>query len=135
MDVFHRVLTRIYEVSGGRDSQEVDFIDLLKKEGFFANRDSIKDHLSTEGWITDANRADHVCLTHWGMAEAKKALGKSNDIGTGLDRDIERLTSAARDLARAVDEFASGRTTKTLKPVDERLDELIDLLSRIKTQL
>jgi hypothetical protein len=34
MDVYHKILTRIYEVTGGKDTVEVDLNDLLKQEGF-----------------------------------------------------------------------------------------------------
>ena len=35
MDVYHKILVKLYEVTGGRDSKKVDFAELLKKEGFY----------------------------------------------------------------------------------------------------
>src|SRR6476646_7850320 len=99
MDVFHKVLTRIYELTGGRDNKEVDLVERLKAEGFYSSRDSIKNHLSTEGWITDAARPDHVKITHWGMAEAKRAVADPKAADQGIERHTTRLLAVARDLS------------------------------------
>jgi hypothetical protein len=135
MDVFHKVLTRIYEISGGRESQEVDFVGLLKEEGFFPSRDSIKNHLSTEGWITDAARPDHVKITHWGMAEAKRAVADPKAADQGIERHTNRLLAVARDLSIVIGEFVAKPDKKTIKPVEERFSEIENLLSKIKGQL
>ena len=135
MDVFHKVLTRIYEITGGRETQEVDFVELLKQEGFFPSRESIKDQLSTEGWITDSPRPDHVRLTHWGMAEAKKALADPSATNQAIDRQTTRLLSVARDFSIVIGEFVARPDKKTLGPVEERFSEIESLLSKIKPQL
>jgi hypothetical protein len=135
MDVFHKVLTKIYEISGGRETREVDFIELLKNEGFFANRESIKDHLSTEGWITDSARPDHVRITHWGMAEAKKTLDGPGQQENGLSRQLNRLKSATRELATRVEEFESQSSPAAFKSVEERLTEVNNLVSEIKRSI
>ena len=135
MDVFHKVLTRIYELTGGRDSQEVDFVELLKVEGFYPSRDSIKNHLSTEGWITDSARPDHVRITHWGMAEAKKTLADPDASGQGLDRHTTRLLAATRDFSIEIGEFVAKPNDSTIKPVEDRISQISTLLSKIKGQL
>jgi hypothetical protein len=135
MDVFHKVLTRIYELTGGRDSQEVDFVELLKVEGFYPSRDSIKNHLSTEGWITDSARPDHVRITHWGMAEAKKTLADPDASGQGLDRHTTRLLAATRDFSIEIGEFVAKPNDSTIKPVEDRISQISNLLSKIKGQL
>jgi hypothetical protein len=135
MDVFHKVLTRINEITGGRETHEVDFIELLKTEGFFANRDSIKDHLSTEGWITDAARPNHVRITHWGVAEAKKASAGTSSDGKDIGRQITLLQSAARDLTAALETFSAKPTAKGLKPAEDRLSEIGELINKIKKDL
>jgi hypothetical protein len=135
MDVFHKVLTRIYELSGGRESQEVDLIEILKSEGFYSSRDNIKDHLSTESWIIDSGRPDHVRITHWGMAEAKKTIANPNASGQGLDRHTTRLLTAARDFSIEIGEFVEKPNDITIKPVEDRISEISSLLSKIKSQL
>src|SRR5690348_6227729 len=124
MDVFHKVLARIYEISGGRETQEVDFIELLKKEGFYANRDSIKDQMSTEGWITDAARPGYVRITHWGMAEAKKSSRVGDKQENGVAQQIEKLKNAAHELTLSIDELGKNATAKSLKSVEHRLIEM-----------
>jgi hypothetical protein len=135
MDVFHKVLTRIYEQTGGRESQEVDLFELLKAEGFFPSRESIKDHLSTEGWITDSSRPNHIRITHWGMAEAKKAMADPEASGSGLDRHTTRLLAATRDFSIEVGEFVAKPNGTTIKPVEDRISEINNLLAKIKGQL
>lgn len=135
MDVFHKVLTRIYEITGGRDTQEVDFVELLKQEGFYPSRESIKAQLSTEGWITDSARPDHVRITHWGMAEAKKALADPTATGQEIDRHTTRLLAATRDFSIVIGEFVAKPEGKTLKPVEERFSEIEGLLSKIKEKI
>jgi len=135
MDVFHKVLTRIYELTGGRETQEVDLVELLKAEGFYPSRESIKSHLSSEGWITDSVRPDHVRLTHWGIAEAKKTLADPTASGQEIDRHTTRLLSAARNFSIEVGEFVAKPTTASIKPVEERISEINGLLSKIKGQL
>jgi hypothetical protein len=135
MDVFHKVLARIYEVSGGRETHEVDFIELLKKEGFFANRDSIKDHLSTEGWITDSPRPNHVKITHWGMAEAKKTLSGTDPSSDDLGPQLERLKTAVRDLSSRIDTIGAAPNKKSVSAIEDGLTDINRLLAEIKNSL
>jgi len=135
MDVFHKVLARIYEISGGRETQEVDLIELLKKEGFYANRDSIKDQMSTEGWITDAARPGYVRITHWGMAEAKKGDKGDYKQEKGVGHEIEKLKSAAHELAVSIDELGKNATAKSLKSVEQRLTDISSMLAEIKSKI
>ena len=32
MNVYHKVLTKVYEISGGKDNQDVDLIELLRRK-------------------------------------------------------------------------------------------------------
>lgn len=136
MDAFHKVLVRIYEISGGRDTKDVDLVDLLKAEGFFPSLENIKNHLSTESWITDSPRAPYIRITHWGVAEAKKALADPAAAEeAGIDRAVTRLKSVTRDFSIVVDEFIAKPTPKSLKPVEERLSELDALVNKVKTMV
>lgn len=135
MDVFHKVLARIYEISGGRETKEVDFIELLKKEGFYANRDSIKDQLNTEGWITDAARPGYVRITHWGMAEAKKSGKGAANQENGVAQHIEKLKASGRELIVSIDELGKNPTAKSLKSVEQRLAEIDSVLSEIRGKI
>ena len=37
MDVYHKVLARLLEATGGRESEKVDIKELVKKEGFLSS--------------------------------------------------------------------------------------------------
>jgi hypothetical protein len=132
MDTFHKILVRIYEISGGRDSQDVDFVDLVKTEGYMPSLENIKNHLSTESWITDSNKPGHVRITHWGAAEAKKSLASPAKTEAGIDRVTARLGNAAKDFSILVEEFIAKPSAQTLKPVQEKLTELDGLLGKVK---
>ena len=135
MDAFHKVLVRIYEITGGRESQDVDFVELLKAEGFYPSLESIKSHMSTESWITDSPRPNNVRITHWGIAEAKKTLTDPQAAEAGIDRTTTRLGLVARDFSIVVEEFISKPSKKSLQPVQDRLSELESLVSKIKTMI
>jgi hypothetical protein len=135
MDVFHKVLARIYEISGGRETQEVDLIELLKKEGFYANRDNIKDQMSTEGWITDAARPGYVRITHWGMAEAKKGSRGGSKQVNDVEQQVERLKNAVHKLALSVDELGKNTNAKSLKAVEQQVTETNGVISELKSKI
>ena len=135
MDVFHKVLARIYQISGGRETQEVDLIELLKKEGFYANRDNIKDQMSTEGWITDAARPGYVRITHWGLAEAKKSSGGGKKQENGIGPQIDKLKTSAHELTVSIDELGKNTTAKSLKSVEKHLTDMNGVVSEIKDKL
>jgi len=132
MDAFHKVLVRIYEITGGRENQDVDFVELIKAEGFFPSLESFKNHMSTESWITDSPRPDNVRITHWGVAEAKKVLADPNAAEAGLDRMASRLRAAARDFTIVLEEFVAKPSQKNLQPVEKSLSDVEALISKIK---
>jgi hypothetical protein len=135
MDAFHKVLIRIYEITGGRENQDVDFVELLKAEGFYPSLESIKGHMSTESWITDSPRPNSVRITHWGISEAKKTLASPQAAEAGIDRTTARLSLVTRDFAIVVEEFISKPSKKSLQPVQDRLTELESLVSKIKSMV
>lgn len=132
MDAFQKVLVKIYEITGGRDTQDVDFMELLKTEGFWSSRDSIRSHLNNEGWITDSPRAGNIRITHWGVAEAKKAMSSPTKSDPGIDRVTARLGNVTRDFSIVVEEFIAKPSGKTLKPVQDRLTEIDDIIEKVK---
>jgi hypothetical protein len=51
MDAYHKVLVKLYEETGGRETRQVDFASLLKKMGFYTAFTDILTRLNREGWI------------------------------------------------------------------------------------
>ncbi len=46
MDVYHKVLSKLYQVTDGKDSHAVDLKDLVKSLGFLGSYDDILQQLS-----------------------------------------------------------------------------------------
>lgn len=135
MDVFHKVLARIYKDSDGKETVKVDMGEILKQEGFFPSRDEISEHMIKEGWITETERKYSVFLTHWGVAEAKKTINNVPDNSRALEKDTKLLIQNAREFVVVVEEFAGSPTKNGLKLVEKHFAGLGSLTERIKTEL
>jgi hypothetical protein len=132
MDVYHKILTRIYEITGGKDTIEVDLNDLLKQEGFYSNIDNISQHLSTESWVAETPRPRVVKITHWGTAEAKRVLNNKPDTQRELAKDANRLLGEARELIIMLEEFATSPNGTHFKTIERKLSDLQAILGRIR---
>lgn len=135
MDVYHKILTKIYEVSGGKDTVEVDLNDLLKREGFFSNIDSIALHLTTESWVAETARPRVIRLTHWGAAEAKRVLSNTPDTIRELTKDANRLLADSRELIIMLEEFAVSPSGANFKTVEKRFADLGAIFARIREHM
>ena len=124
MDVFHKVLVRIFEISGGKDNFDVDCVDLLKKEGFYSNIDNILKHLLDEGWITEGGRKNVVRITHWGAIEAKRVQSASPGKANEVEKNSNRLLTDARELITMLEEFAVKPESGKLDQIEKRLSDL-----------
>jgi hypothetical protein len=137
MDVYHRVLTRLYEVTGGRDTKTVDFKDLVKSLGFLGNYPDIFERLSGAGWIAEDKKADFVRITHWGVLEVKKspaaaAVKPSND---NLKTDANKAIAEAKELGLLLEIFAGDASKDNLAAVERKIDNLKTLINQIKSNL
>ena len=135
MDVYHKILTRIYEVTGGKDTVEVDLNDLLKQEGFYSNIDNISQHLATESWVAETPRPRVVKITHWGAAEAKRVLTNTPDVQRELSKEANRLLAEARELMIMLEEFASSPAGPKFETIEKKFDGLASILSKIKDKV
>lgn len=135
MDVYHKILTKIYEVTGGKDTVEVDLNDLLKQEGFFSNIDNIALHLTTESWVAETPRPRVIRLTHWGAAEAKRVLTNTPDTPRELSKDANRLLTASRELIIMLEEFAVSPSGANFKTIEKRFADLSVIFERIREKV
>jgi hypothetical protein len=135
MDVYQKVLTRLFELTDGKDSVDVDLAELLKKEGFYPSIDNIRDYMSSESWIAETSRTNIIRITHWGVAAAKKALSSAPDTALALEKDANRLVSSSKEFLVMVEEFASSPSEDKFKPIEDRFSELSNGLQRIKANL
>jgi len=135
MNVFHKVLVKIFELTGGKDNVEVDLADLLKKEGFFPSIDGISAQLLGESWITDGSRKYTCKITHWGVAEAKRVLSNAPDKGSAMEKESTRLLTEARGLITMIEDFAGKPDTKKFDAIEKRIGELTDRAKDIRQHL
>lgn len=123
MDAFHKILVRIYEITGGRETVDVDLVDLTKKEGYFPSIDNIAEMLKSESWVTES-RPNIVRITHWGVAEAKKAGSVRPDAARAVERDARKLHAESRDLGVMIEEFIADPTKDRFAAVIGKLGEM-----------
>lgn len=135
MNVYHKVLTKIYEVSGGKESVDVDLVDLLKKEGFYSNIDNISKQLEDEGWIAESGRRYTVRITHWGNMEARRVLAEAPDKANELQKESARLLTAGRELVLMLEEFESKPDEGKLANIEKAVGSLQDRIEKIKKLL
>lgn len=135
MNVFHKVLVKIFELTAGKDNVEVDLADLLKKEGFFPSIDNISAQLLGESWITDGSRKYTCKITHWGVAEAKRVMSNAPDKLNEVEKESNRLLTETRGLVTMLEEFASRPDSKNFDGIEKRISELLDRSKAIRQHL
>jgi hypothetical protein len=131
MDVYHKILVKIYELTGGKDSVDVDMSDLLKREGFFPSIDSITQHLLDESWVTEAKHKQVVRMTHWGAAEAKRVVADLPDRKQMVAKDAAKLLSESKEFIIMLEEFAAAPDGAKLDTIEKRHADLSPIIKRI----
>jgi hypothetical protein len=121
MDVYHKVLRKLNEVTGGKETKRVDFRDLLKSLGFFSSYAEIFDRMTSEGWMIEDSTPNHVRLTHWGIIEDRKSSGEKDASG---DRraEIKRLSESARELASLIESLMDEKAKTTIGNVEKKFE-------------
>jgi hypothetical protein len=133
MNVYQKVLTKIYDITGGKDSVDVDLVDLTKKEGFYSNIDNISKQLQDEGWISEGSRTNIIRITHWGASEAKRVLSASPDKVNELSKESNRLAADAKEFAIMLEEFVTGPDPQKIGRIEDRISEMSERCRRIKS--
>jgi hypothetical protein len=124
MDVYHKVLAKLFEATGGRESEAVDLKELVKKEGFLPSYPDIFQHLSRQSWIAETPRPDVVKITHWGATEAKKSSSSVADNGQAIKRETTRVISEARELISILEEFSNDASRELLAKAERSADSI-----------
>lgn len=130
MDTYHKVLVRIFEETGGQELVDVDLADLLKKEGYFPSLDEICNHLKAESWVTES-RSNIVRITHWGVAEAKKAGSVRPDAVRALERDTRLLLAETREFGVVIEEFLADPSSERRDGLQKKFAEMNSIVSRL----
>lgn len=138
MDVYQKVLLKLHEATGGKDSQTVDFRELVRGLGFLGSYPDIFKQMSRSGWIAESRRADVVSITHWGIKEAKKigaGEGELSESAKILLRETERLQSDMKQFLIMVDQFAADKSKSSFQNLDKIFGQLSDAVSKIKANV
>ncbi len=135
MDVYHQVLAKLFEETGGSDSKAVDFADLVKKLGFHANYNPIFKELSVNGWIVETSKADWVKITHWGIGEVKKSQsGLTGGDAQDLKKDANRLLAESRELVALAENLAGEATKDNFSKFDKKFSQINSLINELKSK-
>ncbi len=135
MNAYHKVLIKLYEVAGGKDTVDIDLAEVLKKEGFFPSIDDIKSYLSGESWIAETSRINIVRITHWGAAEAKRVMAGAPDGKQELQKETARLVNVMREALVMSEELSSAPSAEKLGPIKDRITELGTIVERIRSNV
>jgi hypothetical protein len=133
MDVYHRVLIKLYELTGGKESETIDLKELVKKEGFLGSYPQIKEHLSRQSWITETARLDSVKITHWGVTEAKKSQTGGTDDSLVINKEINRTISDTRELIIFLEELANDVSKENISKAEKKLAEINSAIQKLKS--
>jgi hypothetical protein len=134
MDAYHQVLVKLLEETGGRDTKAVHFKDLVKKLGFHGNYFNIFQHLSQEGWIAEDPKADFVRITHWGIAEAKKAKSSDTTEVKTVGENSAKCVAKAKEFVTLLEKFAKDSSKDNLKSAENSFSELENTFNLAKKE-
>ena len=133
MDVYHKILSRIYEVTGGKDTESVDLAEIVKEAGFYPSFTDIHSQLNRAGWIADTGRGNKVKITHWGIKEARKAGGGGADSKREQLKLAKRFKEEVKELLVIAEELASDPSEDRCKLAEKRISEVGKRLEELKS--
>ena len=135
MDVYHKVLLNLYNVTGGKDSLTVDLKELVKNQGFLGNYGDIFQMLSGQGWIAETPKANFVRITHWGVKEIKKSADDQPVVAHVTKKEATQLVSDVKLLLIMLEEFASDASVENLMQVEKKLTEINVAVGKLKSSI
>lgn len=135
MDVYHKVLIKLYEATGGKDSEKVDLKELVKKEGFLPSYPDIFQHLSRQSWIAETPRPDVVRITHWGAKEAQKSQDPDAAGSQDVKKEVNRVISETRELIIFLEELLNEPSRESVGKAEKRLDAVNSSFQNLKASI
>jgi hypothetical protein len=132
MNVYQKILVKLYKETSGKTSNKVDFADLVKKEGFYPSYQDIYKQMSDQGWIVDSGRGDSVFITPWGIKEAKKVSRGGDDSARQLERAANRLRAEVKEFMVMTEEFVSDTNEESFNLVESKFEMVKNSLRKVK---
>lgn len=112
VDVYHRVLAKLYEAKGEQSDKILNMLEIIKQEGLVGAKHDIFEYMSHQGWIVDSPTPGFVHLTPWGIKEHKLFSERSKPDKQKLIEDAiresNRAAAAGRELADALEKYAEA---------------------------
>lgn len=138
MNLYQKVLVKLYEDSDGRDTKTVDLKELVKGMGFLGNYPDIFQQMSGQGWIAETRRADNVRITHWGIKEAKK-VGIGDDGISAQEqlviKEVEAVKSDITQFSIMVNDFSEDQSSENFKSLENIFNRLKNSIDKIKKNI
>lgn len=135
MDVYHKVLLKLYQVTDGKDSHTVDLKDLVKSQGFLGNYDDIFQLLNGQGWIVETPKLNFVKISHWGVKEAKNSAGAAPDSTQIIKKEANRLIGETKQFLILLEEFSTDLSKESFSQVEKKLGDLTSAIGKLKSSL
>lgn len=135
MDVYHKVLMKLYQVTGGRDSVTVDIKDLVKQLGFLGNYNDILQKLCGQGWVVETSKINFVKITHWGVKEAKDSGTSQPDAAQSAQKSTAKLISESKLVLIMFEEFSTDMTKEKLTQIEKKLNDINSAISVLKSSI
>lgn len=132
MDIYHQVLQKLFEETGGKENKPLDFPALVKKLNLYGYYADIFRHLNDAGWIAESSKPDFVGITHWGVIEARKLDKGAADNTQQLIREANRAAALAGELAESLQEYAQSKAENFNKSA-EKFAELQKTITQINS--
>jgi len=135
MDVYHKVLSKLYQVTDGKDSHAVDLKDLVKSLGFLGSYDDILQQLSGQGWVAETPKLNYVRITHWGVNEIKDAATYQPDNTLAIKKEANRLAAETKLFLIMIEEFASDVSKEKFAQVEKKSNDLTAAIGKLKSSI
>ncbi len=133
MDVYHKVLLKLYQVTGGKDSVTVDLKDLVKQLGFLGNYNDILQMLSGQGWIVETPKLNYVKITHWGVKEAGNSGNAQPDAAQAVKKEVAKLISETKLVLIMLEEFITDVSKENLAQIEKKVNEINAAIRELKS--
>ncbi len=132
MNVYQKVLVRLFEEAGGRDSKAIYLKDVLKDMGFFPSYSDILSQMNHDGWVTETSRTGEVKLTHWGIREAKNLSKGGTDNTREIGRVAGKLKSESKLFGVMIEELVEDVTPDNFQAAEKKLASVSKALEGLK---
>ena len=121
MNVYQKVLVKLYDATDGRETKAVYLKDIVRDLGFYPSYSDIFTQMSRDGWLTETKRSDEVNITPWGIREAKKLKAGNVVDQRDVDRGAKKIQASVKDLSVMVEELLAEVSTENLDSLDEQI--------------